>query len=137
MPGPEGRNELYSILVSYFARAPRVVVYDFACALQDYCLNRAPGFFSHTTFVVDKFHWGNHADCGHGFDSRQYRAAAGLNSEVAEQCNSVMQKVKPSVSQMSQENYMAFFRFFMHVYNVRKIAKLERLQAQRELVALG
>ena len=36
MPNAEGRNEAFSFLYKYFAVAPKVVVYDFSCALQDY-----------------------------------------------------------------------------------------------------
>lgn len=38
MPDVEGRDKAFSFLFKYFKSAPKVVVYDFACALQDYCL---------------------------------------------------------------------------------------------------
>ncbi len=40
--------------------APKVIIYDNACALHNYCLNRDPEFFKDTTFLVDRFHWKNH-----------------------------------------------------------------------------
>lgn len=40
--------------------APKHVIYDNACKLQDYCLNRDPCFFQHTEFYVDRLHWDNH-----------------------------------------------------------------------------
>lgn len=40
--------------------APKVVIYDNACNLHDYALNRDPGFFKNTKFFVDRFHWFNH-----------------------------------------------------------------------------
>ena len=40
--------------------APSTVIYDFACSLHAYCLNRDPIFFKDTRFLVDRFHWGNH-----------------------------------------------------------------------------
>lgn len=42
----EGRNEALAFLLKYFKVAPKVIVYDFACALQDYCLNRQPEQFN-------------------------------------------------------------------------------------------
>ena len=42
IPNAEGRNEAFPVLLKYFKVAPKVVVYDFACALQKYCLNRQP-----------------------------------------------------------------------------------------------
>eukprot|EP00889_Picochlorum_renovo_P002359 jgi/Picre1/29389/NNA_004777.t1 len=63
----EGRDEPFTFLTCYLKKAPRVVVYDFACALMDYCLNRAPDFFKFTLFVVDAFHWVNHVACARIF----------------------------------------------------------------------
>ena len=40
--------------------APSIVIYDNACNLRQYVLNREPEFFKHTKFLVDRFHWGNH-----------------------------------------------------------------------------
>ena len=46
-------------LVVYIV-APSLIVYDNSCNLHSYCLNRDPGFFRQTKFVVDRFHWRNH-----------------------------------------------------------------------------
>ena len=40
--------------------APEFCVYDNACNLHDYCLNRQPSFFANTKFLVDRLHWKNH-----------------------------------------------------------------------------
>ena len=40
--------------------APAMVIYDNACNLLSYCLNREPDFFRTTWFLVDRFHWHNH-----------------------------------------------------------------------------
>ena len=40
--------------------APGVIVYDAACLLHAYCLNRDPLFFKDTKFLCDVFHWKNH-----------------------------------------------------------------------------
>ena len=53
------RLEAESIVFNYFS-APKVVIYDFACSLHQYCLNRDPVFFQNTRFLVDRFHWKNH-----------------------------------------------------------------------------
>ena len=49
-----------SLSFSNFLTAPQVVIYDNACNLHNYCLNRDPGFFASTKFCVDRFHWVNH-----------------------------------------------------------------------------
>ena len=42
-------------LRSQFKVAPNLVIYDIACKLHQYCLNREPAFFKHTQFVVNGF----------------------------------------------------------------------------------
>ena len=44
----------------FYVSAPSLVGYDNSCNLHEYCLNRDPGFFKHTKFFVDRFHWFNH-----------------------------------------------------------------------------
>ena len=44
----------------YCITAPKVIIYDNACRLHMYSLNRDPGFFMKTRFLVDRFHWKNH-----------------------------------------------------------------------------
>ena len=41
----------------FFPVARKIVDYDFACAVQDYCLNRQPIHLQNTILVVDMFHW--------------------------------------------------------------------------------
>ena len=43
-----------------FHSAPDVIIYDNACNLHAYCLNRNPKFFQKTRFLADRFHWPNH-----------------------------------------------------------------------------
>lgn len=44
----------------FFIAAPTTLVYDFACGLHKYCLNRDPTFFKNTVFLIDRLHWDNH-----------------------------------------------------------------------------
>jgi hypothetical protein len=43
-----------------FRLAPSVIVYDNACNLHTYSLNRDPIYFKHTRFLVDRLHWRDH-----------------------------------------------------------------------------
>ena len=124
LPRAEGRNEMYSWMVSFLPRAPEVVVYDFACSLHEYCLNRAPAFFCGTRFVVDRFHWSNHTGCSHAYNMSLYPDLDGLNSEVAEQVNSQLQPYKSMVSQMRQDNFMSCLRFVLGSKNTERISKI-------------
>lgn len=125
IPNAEGRNEAFSFLLKYFKVAPKVVVYDFACALQDYCLNRQPEHFRDTTFLVDRFHWFNHVSCARSYSLSSYLQYAYLNSQVAEQCNSALTRIKCSISQMKQVTFMSGVRFFLEMWNQRKNDSLQ------------
>jgi hypothetical protein len=129
IPTAEGRNEAYSFLTGYFTKAPQVIIYDFACNLQEYCLNRAPSFFKNTLFVIDKFHWGNHTSCSLGYCMNAYTHMVNTNSQLAEQCNAAIKKIKPALSRMLQVNFMTSLRLFLHSWNLKKCAAAERLQA--------
>ena len=49
-----------SEFINYFLCSSSLSVYDNSCNLHEYCLNRDSGFFKHTKFLVDRFHWFNH-----------------------------------------------------------------------------
>jgi Kyakuja-Dileera-Zisupton transposase len=129
LPNAEGRDEAYSFLVCYFRVAPKYIIYDFACSLQEYCLNRLPYFFKDTAFMVDNFHWHNHSACARSFNLSLYRSLGHINSQIAEQCNSALQKIKPCVSQMKQVAFMTTMRLFLDAWNRKKISALNGLNA--------
>ncbi|KAJ6465029.1 hypothetical protein C8R45DRAFT_939868 [Mycena sanguinolenta] len=43
-------------LITRWEKAPKRVIYDFACALGPYCMTREPTFFANTQFLIDDFH---------------------------------------------------------------------------------
>lgn len=127
----EGRNEAYSFLTCFFKQAPSVIIYDFACSLQEYCLNRAPTFFKNTLFLVDKFHWTNHKACSHGYCMELYDSWRAINSQIAEQCNSALGKIKSALSMMRQNNYMTWLRMYLHAWNERKTKVVQANEQHR------
>ncbi|XP_046861912.1 uncharacterized protein LOC124455266 [Xenia sp. Carnegie-2017] len=72
MPDHESPNVPFTILRTRFSEAPELVIYDNACKLHEYCLNRDPAFFKKSKFIVDKFHWRNHSGCSEGYDINRY-----------------------------------------------------------------
>ncbi len=52
-----------------FTVAPKLIIYDNACKLHQYCLNRVPAFFGHTQFAVDRFHWRDHVGCSASYST--------------------------------------------------------------------
>ena len=52
----------------YKDKPPGMIVYDHACGLAAYALNRWPLFFRETWFRIDVFHWPNHVACSEAFN---------------------------------------------------------------------
>ncbi|WAR10663.1 hypothetical protein MAR_035739 [Mya arenaria] len=85
----EGRKDPSASLYSHLAKPPQAVFYDFACNLQEYCLNRESG-----------------SSRLQGFES--------VNSEICEQFNSFIQILKKSARQMTQSHFCFYLQFFIH-----------------------
>lgn len=127
----ESRNEPFTFFTCYMKEAPKVIVYDFACALMDYCLNRCPNYFKHTLFVVDRFHWGNHVACARSFNLYCYyllRMEKARNSSACEQIHSAMKRLKFVLSKMGQEPFLVFLRLFVMRWNQKKYYKMTTKQ---------
>ena len=119
--------------------APTTIIYDNACNLHNYCLNREPRFFQESWFVVDRFHWHNHTctleslaictilltvhykACSIGYNMAKYPQFATINSEVVEQANSMIKRIKGSVSYMTAQNFMNHLKFFFWYHNKQKM----------------
>jgi len=131
IPSAEGRNDVFSALYTRWEKAPDVVVYDFACALQPYCMLRKADFFSRTLFVVDAFHTKGHTCCGRvAFLTNYCETNPGLlmvNSSAAECGNSGISQIRKSVSYMSQDQAVMYTRVFISVWNRLRIRKFEEL----------
>ncbi len=59
----------FQIYRSRFTVAPKLIIYDNACKVHQYCLNREPALFGHTQFAVDRFHWRDHVGCSAGYST--------------------------------------------------------------------
>jgi len=136
IPASEGRNDVFSAIYTRWDRAPEVVVYDFACALQPYCMLREPNFFSKTLFVIDAFHAKGHTRCGHSAFLKTYCETipilTAVNSSAAECGNSGILRIRKSVSYMSQERAVIYTKTFLSLWNRRRIQKLEKVTLNTE-----
>ena len=56
----------------------------------------------------------------------------GINSEICEQFNSYIQKIKYSARSMNQSHFMFYLQFFIHSWNVQKRHKCVAEQAMAE-----
>lgn len=135
----EGPSTLFEILLTRFERPPGIIIYDNACALAKYCLQREPAFFKDVQFIIDSFHQNNHVGCHEGFDfSKQDKEKkvlggrltyAELNTQVCEQVHSRMEKLLVSqLHFMTDESYMLSLWNFFRYRNVHQKKNNRHLQ---------
>ena len=68
------------------------MIYDNACNLYDYIMNRDPLMFKNTMFLSDRLHWPNHNNCSAVYNPELYSLV--LNTVLHESQNSRLTKLK-------------------------------------------
>lgn len=135
IPSSEGRDDVFSALVTRWPRAPKRVIYDYACALGPYCMLREPQFFANTFFNVDHFHASGHVKCSPATSFSEYvnvdPSLANTNSSAAECANSGLKRIRKSTSYMTQERAIIYTKVFLSIWN--RVKKLRMLrEAERD-----
>ncbi|XP_063427966.1 uncharacterized protein LOC134711349 isoform X2 [Mytilus trossulus] len=125
MEDAESPNIPFTVLRTRFHTAPKLIIYDNACNLHQYCLNRDPVFFQHSWFLVDRFHWCNHVGCHIGYNLDNYLQYKWINSQVAEQRNSTLKKLKSMLSYMNLKNFTTHCNFFLWFRNMLTLARMD------------
>ncbi|XP_052258313.1 uncharacterized protein LOC127863007 isoform X8 [Dreissena polymorpha] len=125
MTGAEGRKDPALSLYSYLETPPQDVFYDFACNLQEYCLNRESGYYKNVRFFHDIFHGYSHK-CSNAFTASRLQGFESVNSEICEQFNSFIQCIKRSARQMSQSHFCFYLQFFLNEWNKKKKLSYEK-----------
>ncbi|KAF8169095.1 hypothetical protein BJ912DRAFT_1034702 [Pholiota molesta] len=135
IPSAEGRNDVFSAIYTRWEKAPKVIVYDFACALQPYCMTREADFFADTLFVIDAFHAMGHTKCGHAAFLNTYCETnpklLAINSSAAECGNGGILRIRKAVSYMSQERAIIFTKTFLSIWNRHRIRAMEMRHLHR------
>ncbi|KAF6758653.1 hypothetical protein DFP72DRAFT_1032109 [Ephemerocybe angulata] len=138
IPFSEGRDDVFSAMVTRWHVAPKRVIYDFACALGPYCMLREPQFFGNTYFAIDHFHANGHTKCSPAAFLSEYSnvdpSLSAINSSAAECGNGALRRIRKSVSYMGQERAIIYTRVFLSVWNR---LKLRRMEATRSAYRLG
>ena len=139
IPSCEGRNDVFSAILRYWECAPKVVIYDFACQLGPYCMQREPEFFKNTLFVVDEMHANGHTHCSQAcFVSNYMNVRSSLmsvNSSAAETSNSGLNRIRKSVSYMGQSHAILFTYVYLSVWNRKKEVEL-KVDLQKQLATM-
>jgi hypothetical protein len=128
IPRGEGRNDVFSAIVTRWEKAPKRVVYDFACALGPYCMTREPAFFADTLFLIDRFHAKGHTKCSPAAFLSNYSDVdprlETINSSAAECGNSGIAKIRKSVSYMSQDRAIIYTKVYVSIWNRLQIRRM-------------
>jgi hypothetical protein len=129
IPSGEGRIDVFSGIFSRWTRAPKIIVYDFACALQYYCLIREFAFFAETIFLHDTLHDRNHVHCSESFTLRKYKLSGHpwfvfMNDSAAESGNSGLRKMKSICRYTTKQHFMILVRLQLEIQNRRRIKAL-------------
>jgi hypothetical protein len=115
-------------MVTRWEKAPKTVIYDFACALGPYCMTREPEFFADNLFVIDTFHAGGHTKCAPAAFLKTYAAVdpalSRVNSSAAECGNGGLGRIRKSVSYMGQKRAIIYAKIFASVWNRMIIRKM-------------
>lgn len=136
IPKGEGRNDVFSAIFTRWEVAPRVVIYDFACALAAYCMTREPDYWKNTLFLIDKFHSSGHSTCSPACMLINYVdddvVLATLNSSIGESGNSSLKPIKKSVSYMSEQHAIAFIKNYVSLVNCRTCLRTVLVEAAKQ-----
>ena len=132
MPRAEGRNDVFSALYTYWPKAPKVVIYDFACQLSQYCMVREPEFFKNTLFAIDRMHAAGHVGCSESsFLSHHDTTNPSLlhvNSQAAECGNSGLAKIRKSIAYMNEDRAILYCWVYIMIWNRLVLQKQEDKQ---------
>lgn len=117
--GGEGRKDPFFSLYKYCEKPPRFAIYDFGCSLNEYGLNREPGYFREIEVKIDAFHGVCHV-CSTVFRCTQCSCLQGINTEICEQFNAYLQVIKYTASHLTQEHFILFMQFHISEWNRAK-----------------
>ena len=98
------------------------IFYDNCCNLHQYCLNREPGRFSETIFLIDRLHYQDHIACTEGYSTSAYNSdpeIRAINTQINEQANADLRNLSKQVSHMRPENVILQMKVFLADRNRR------------------
>ncbi|KAK4696957.1 hypothetical protein P7C70_g8291, partial [Phenoliferia sp. Uapishka_3] len=137
IPRGEGRNDVFSAIFSHWPTAPKIIVYDFACALAGYCMSREAHYWKDTLFVIDQLHQKDHRKCSNACYLETYMSTDPtlkyINSSAAECGNNGLGRIRLSMSYMTQEHAIALCRLFSNIWNRVKIISMAESKARKEV----
>jgi hypothetical protein len=101
-------------------------VYDYGCALGEYCLLREYEFFKETKFLVDDFHAATHTGCSSFTHTKAFRKdpkVSSLNSSRCESENKGMGSLRLTLSYMTEDMAEEVLSTYICIANRKKCLK--------------
>ena len=124
IPKGKGCNDVFSALFTWWETPPKIVIYDFACALGPYCMLREPRFFGRMRFLIDGFHTKGHACCSKSCFITTYKKdnpeLTKINLSATECGNSGLLKICRPLSYMTQRHAIVFTYTYLAAWNCER-----------------
>jgi len=120
MESCEGVSTALSVMLSRFAKLPRVIYYDNACNLAKSVILRFPWLNSCTRIVSDRFHYKGHICCS-VTDPDSYPTHDSHSTSGAESLNRLWNSSKSHSRFLSSENLMPFLCVRAAFLNIRSL----------------
>ena len=109
----ESPSMLFDLVMTRFEDSYNpTVIYDASCLAKEYGLNRELRRFIRIKICSDRFHQCNHTTCCDSFKSSEYGSLLKINTEAAEQTNSVLRRTTTSTTYMSPMIYLRSLKLF-------------------------
>ena len=125
MKNQESANNMFRILscLDIDLTSLKAVVYDHACGLNSFMMNREAREFKHVKTLVDGLHYKSHTGCSESFNSQLYKEAlkprvGNLNTAGREQINSKLQNMASSFRQMNYVSTIQMLKVYFGINNL-------------------
>ena len=126
MTKAESPRTLYELLATRFRTPPPIVIYDNACNVCAYAMNRNPALFRDTHFLSDALHFPAHVNCAPTFDSARFRHLFTGASVIHEQKNRDLAKLKKNAPHMLYVTFAALLAWAISRLNLQEFTKMKR-----------
>ena len=93
---------------------------------REYIANREPNYLKTGRVCVDKMHIKNHTGCSRSYNSTLYPDLEGVNTQVCEQMNSQLKKLKSMVAYSKPGTAWKIVTTYMCLRNHIKAQKMEK-----------
>ena len=119
MTSGESPQMIFDTVMSRFPEdySPNII-YDNACKLKEFGLNRETKRFMGLQITCDKFHESNHTACGDCFKSSEFISLSEKNTQACEQTNAKLRTIASSCTFMNPDMYMRALVLYLGYQNM-------------------